>query len=294
MEHSEGTFQGTGKLNLYYQCWRPEGYPRALIALVHGFGEHSGRYQHVVDHLVDHGFGLYGFDLRGHGRSPGQRGHINNWGEYRADVKAFIEMIQAEEPGEPVFLMAHSMGALIGLDYIQHDPGDLHGAIISGAPIEPVGAAKPLLVIIARALSKIWPGFGLKLGLDTHALSTDPEVVRAYEQDPLVHGQASARWGTETLNTINWVKANVDKITIPVLFIHGELDAINDVDGVKKFYEAISFGDKSLHIYPGTYHEAHNDRLYEQVVHDITEWVSAHLDAQPVSAETAIHNHLYN
>jgi alpha-beta hydrolase superfamily lysophospholipase len=275
MQHSEGTFQGSGGMQLYYQSWRPDGDPRAIIAIIHGFGEHSGRYGHVVDHLAEHGFGLYGFDLRGHGRSPGQRGHINNWGEYRGDVRSFIQMIRARESA-CVFLLAHSMGALIGLDFIQHDPIGLRGAIISGAPIEPVGAAKPHLVLMARLLSKVKPDFALKLGLDTTALSHDPEVVKAYEQDPLVHGQASARWGTESLATIDWVKHNVDKIDIPVLFVHGELDAINGVDGVRKFYESVTFGDKTLHIYPGTYHEAHNDNLYEQVVHDMDEWIDAH------------------
>jgi alpha-beta hydrolase superfamily lysophospholipase len=278
MEHKEGTFQGADGLQLYYQSWRGEKETRAVLAIIHGFGEHSGRYTNVVNHLISHGYVIYGFDLRGHGRSPGQRGHINSWDEYRGDVKNFLHQISKQEPNEPVFMLGHSMGALIALDYLLRQPAGLSGAIISGAPLEPVGVAKPFLVLLARTLSRIWPSFSLPLGLDTKALSRNKDVVKAYEEDPLVHGKTTVRWGTEILKTIEWVKARAAEVNIPILLIHGGFDPLNSPHGTRIFFDKVTFPDKDMKIYPGSYHEAHNDLDYELVMNDMAQWLGRHVD----------------
>jgi alpha-beta hydrolase superfamily lysophospholipase len=277
MEHEEGTFQGVGGLALYYQNWRPPEDPRGILAIVHGFGEHSGRYPNVVDYLVPRGYAVYGCDLRGHGRSPGQRGHINEWGEYRADVRAFLQFAAEEEPGRPVFLLGHSMGALIVLDYVIRHPEGLAGTVLSSVPIDPVGVAKAHLVAIARLLSRLWPRFPLQVGLDTSALSRDPAVVRAYEEDPLVHGQASARWGTESLDIVEWLKTHAAELTIPTLVVHGEADRLDSLDGVRVLFDQARSADKELRVYPGSYHEVHNDLDYPQMVSDLEAWLARHL-----------------
>lgn len=277
MEHKEGTFQGVGSLDLYCQSWRPEKAPRAALAIIHGFGEHSGRYMNVVSPFIPQGFAIYGFDLRGHGRSPGQRGHINSWDEYRGDVKIFLQIISQQEPHLPVFLWGHSMGALIALDYLLHAPAGLCGAIISGAPLDPVGVAKPFLVLIARVLSRVWPRFSLSLGLDTKALSRNTEVVKAYEADPLVHGKTTVRWGTEILQTIEWVKAHAAEVHIPLILIHGGADPLNSPNGTRSFFEKVTFADKEMEIYPGSYHEVHNDLDHAQVMKDVAEWLERHI-----------------
>jgi alpha-beta hydrolase superfamily lysophospholipase len=277
MKHTEGVFQGAGGIELYYQGWLPEANTRAVLAIVHGFGEHSGRYMNVVDPLTARGYAVYGFDLRGHGRSPGQRGHIDRWTEYREDVRAFLDKIHEQEPKQPVFLLGHSMGALIALDYILHHPEGLRGAIISGAPLEPVGVAKPYLIAIARLLSRVWPRCPMTLALETSAISRDPQVVEAYKTDPLVHDRVSARWGTESLATVEWVKAHPADVKLPILLIHGEADRINAASGSSRFFEAVTFPDKALKIYPGTYHEGHNDINHEQVVNDLAQWLDRHL-----------------
>ena len=277
MEHTEGTFEGVGGLALYYQSWRPTGDPRGILAIVHGFGEHSGRYPNVVDYLVARDYAVYGLDLRGHGRSPGQRGHIDEWGDYRGDVRAFLQMIAHEEPGRPVFLLGHSMGALIVLDYVICHPDGLAGTVLSSVPIDPVGVAKAHLVAIARLLSRLWPRFPLQVGLDTSALSRIPEVVRAYEEDPLVHGQASARWGTESLDIVEWLKAHAAELTIPTLVVHGDEDRLDSLDGVRALFQQAASTDKELRVYPGSYHEVHNDLDHAQMVSDLEEWLARHL-----------------
>lgn len=231
----------------------------------------------IVNHLTLHGYVVYGFDQRGHGRSSGQRGHINAWEEYRGDVKSFLNLIREQELNLPVFLLGHSMGALVVLDYLLRQPAGLRGAIISGAPIEPTGVTKPYLVALARILSWIWPHFSLPLGLDISALSRDPAVVKAYEADPLVHGVTTVRWGTEILATIEWVKANAAEVKIPILLIHGGADRLNSPHGSLSFFEKVAFPDKQLKVYPESFHESHNDLNHQQVINDIEQWLERHL-----------------
>jgi alpha-beta hydrolase superfamily lysophospholipase len=276
VERREGYFGGVGSVDLYFQSWREEEKAKAILVVIYGFGEHCGRYLNLVNHLTPLGYGVYGFDLRGHGRSPGQRGHIQSWDEYRGDVRAFLQKVSSQEPTLPVFLLGHSMGALIALDYLLHDPARLRGAIISGAPLEPVGVAKPFLVLLARVLSRVWPRFSLPLGLDPKGISRDPDVVKAYQADPLVHGKTTVRWGTEILQTIEWVKAHAADVKIPILLIHGGSDPLNSPDGTRNFFDKVTFPDKEMKIYPGSYHEVHNDLDYGQVMKDMTQWLERH------------------
>jgi alpha-beta hydrolase superfamily lysophospholipase len=281
MKQGEGEFKGSGGLRLYTRWWLPDGDPRGCLGIVHGVGECCDRYTHLIDGLVPDGLGVYGFDLRGHGRSPGQGGHINSWNEYRTDTDHFLKMIQGIYPNKPLFLYGHSLGALIALDYIMHEPRDLSGAIISGSPLQPVGVAKPFLVLIAKILSRVWPSFSIDLGLEKPALSRDPQVVKAYEENPLIHGKVSARWGTESMAAVNWVRSNPDRVNLPILMIHGGADRINDPQGTKDFFEGIPFPDKQLKIYPGSYHEPHNDLDHAQVVEDMVQWIDEHLKRNP-------------
>ncbi len=276
MERREGRFAGVGNAELYFQCWRIEGRPRAILAIIHGFGEHCGRYLNVVNGLAPLGYGVYGFDHRGHGRSPGQRGHIHSWEEYRGDVKNFLRMISQHEPNLPIFMLGHSMGALIALDFLLHDPAGLRGAMVSGAPLEPVGVAKPFLVLLARVLSRVWPSFSFPLGLDPKGISRDPEVVKTYQADPLVHGKTTVRWGTEILKTIEWVKSHPANVRIPIFLIHGGADPLNSPEGIRHFFEKIPFPDKEMKIYPGSYHEVHNDLDHEQLMKDMVRWLEIH------------------
>ena len=276
MQHSEFQFEGMNNCSLYAQRWLPDVSPRAAVVIVHGIGDHSGRYMNVVNHLVSNEYGVYGYDLRGHGHSPGQRGHIDSWMEYRIDLLNFINAIRAQRSSPVIFLMGHSMGALITLDFILRENEQIAGAIISGAPIEPVGVAKPFKVALARILSRIYPGFPIDLGLDIDAISRIPSVIRAYQLDPLVHGTISARWGTEVLSALESVKMQGEDITIPLLMIHGEADRINSAEGAKKFFDGIQAHDKKFISYPGSYHELHNDQDSEVMLNDLLGWINRH------------------
>jgi alpha-beta hydrolase superfamily lysophospholipase len=276
MEHEEGTFSGEGGLALYYQRWRPEGAPRAVLAVVHGFGEHSGRYGNVVDWFVPRGYAVYALDIRGHGRSPGQRGYIDSFAQVRDDIRAFLDLVQEQEPGQPLFLLGHSQGSLMVLDYVLRDPSGLTGVIASGSMLCPPGIS-PLLLQASRILSRVWPTCSLEVGLDVDALSRDKAVGEAYTNDPLVHGKGTPRLGNENMKAIAWTQAHAADLALPCLLVHGGADALCPPEASLTFFENVTLADKERIEYDGYYHEVFNDLGKEQVLADVEDWVARHL-----------------
>jgi alpha-beta hydrolase superfamily lysophospholipase len=262
-----------GGLELYSQRWLPEREPRAAIMLVHGVGEHSGRYMRVVEPLVDAGYAVHTYDQRGHGRSEGRRVHISRWSEYRDDLATCIGMASEHAPGRPMVLYGHSMGSLVVLDYLLTRRDGLAGAIISGIATEPTGVGSPALIALARALSGVLPTFSVDLGIDASALSCDPGVAAAYSADPLVTGRATVRWATEGLDTVERVKSGLGSFDLPLLVLHGGADPLDDPAGARALYDAAPNADKTLRIYPDARHEPHNDLCHEQFAADISAWL---------------------
>jgi len=277
MRIEESWFRGAGGAELRYRVWRMIDEVRAVLVLVHGYGEHSGRYGNLVKPLVELGYGIYAYDHRGHGESPGDRGHIMSWGDYREDLQRFVSLVQEQEKDAPLFLYGHSMGGLIVLDYSIRHPEGLVGVIVSGPPIQPVGVAEPYQVFLAKLLSRIRPTYSMSLGFDAPALSRDEAVVKAYEEDPLVHCVASVRWGTESLEAIEWVKTHAEALSLPVLLVHGGADRVSSAKGSRWLFEQLAMEDKTLRVYPGVYHEPHNDLEPEHLVEDVSKWLARHL-----------------
>jgi alpha-beta hydrolase superfamily lysophospholipase len=276
VNHNENTFSGFGGLELYYQRWRPEGEPKATLAIVHGFGEHSGRYGNVVDWFVPKGYAVYAFDLRGHGRSPGPRGYINEWAEFRGDVKSFLELVREQEPGQVVSLLGHSMGGLIVLEYVLHHPEGLAGVIASGPLLAQAGVS-PLLMALSKVLSGVLPRLTLNTKLDATAISRDPAVVEAYVNDPLVHSLGTPRLSTELTQATEWTQAHAAEMEIPCLIVHGSADRLCPPEGSRVFYENTTLADKKRQVYEDYYHEVFNEVGKERVLADVEAWVEQHL-----------------
>jgi len=276
MDHAEGTFSGFEGLELYYQRWGLEGGAKAALTVVHGFGEHSGRYGNVVDWFVPKGYAVYAFDLRGHGRSPGSRGYINTWDEFREDVRAFLAYVREQEPGRAVFLLGHSMGGLIVLEYVLHYPEGLVGVISSGPVLAQVGVS-PLLVMMSKVLSGVLPRLTLDSGLDATAISRDTSVVDAYVNDPLVHSLGTPRLGTALTQAFEWTQMHAAEMTVPCLIVHGSADRLAPPEGSRVFYESMTIADKERRVYEGAYHEVFNDFGKEQVLADVERWMERHL-----------------
>jgi alpha-beta hydrolase superfamily lysophospholipase len=276
MEHNEGTFRGFGSIELVYQRWRPTGEPRAVVAIVHGFGEYSGRYMNVVNCLVPDGYAVYAFDLRGYGRSPGQRGFINLWSDYREDTHAFVQFVAAQEIKRPLFLLGHSLGGLIALEYVLHYPEGLSGVIASGPLLVQPGVS-PVLLMLSHLLSRIYPTFSLKTGLDASTISRDPAVVTAYQADPLVHSYGTPRLSTEIAAAVAWTQAHAPDLKLPILIIHGGADRLVSPEGSRNFFDKLTISDKQRIEYAGAYHECHNDVIFQQVLTDLEKWLQKHI-----------------
>lgn len=277
MKHSIGTFTGAGQVALYYQRWQDaQEPPCAVLAIVHGFGEHSGRYSTVVERLTARGYVVYGFDHRGHGRSPGQRGHIDAWAEFRQDVAAYLRLIAREEPAMPLFLMGHSLGGLIVLEYALRHPEGLCGVIASGPALGQPGLS-PALLMLSRLLSRVWPRFSMDTKLDAATLSRDPAALQAHRDDTLVHSRGSARLGTEVSAAAAWTQAHAGDLRVPLLIVHGGADRLVPPEQSRLFFDHVALADKERYEYAGVYHEPHNDIDAARVLADIERWLERHL-----------------
>lgn len=279
MEHQEGTLHGAGGLDLYYQAWHPADTPRATVAVVHGILEHSGRYGNLVDHLVPHGYALYSFDLRGHGKSGGLRGHMTRWTEIQEDVGRFLRFVRGKEPDRPLFLLGHSLGGLIVLNYVLHHPQtDRLAGVIASSPALAVGYSQGMQMM-SKVLSTITPRLTIPdPPLTANSISRDPAVVEAYVNDPLRLRGATARFGAETLAALRWTAEHAaDFPDLPLLIIHGEADKLVPPVGGRRFFEAVRAPDKTYISYPGGYHESFNDTHRARALADVEGWLKRHL-----------------
>ncbi|MBE9046220.1 alpha/beta hydrolase [Pleurocapsales cyanobacterium LEGE 10410] len=273
-QNREGTFRGANGLELYYQSWHPPASARAILVIVHGHGGHSDVFTRMVEYLSSRHYLIYSFDLRGHGRSPGQRGYINSWAEYRADLTAFLKLVTTQQPNLPLFLFGQSMGGIIALDYVLQQSVLLSGLILMSPALGI--SISPWKLIVGKILSGIVPHFALNTSLDFTTGSRDPEMVAACAQDPLRHRQGTARLATELLQTIDWVNAHAGELKIPFLILHGGDDQITPLDNSKIFFANVALSDKEMREYPDSYHELQNDLDYQQVFADIEDWLERH------------------
>jgi alpha-beta hydrolase superfamily lysophospholipase len=259
--------------------------------MVHGLGGHSGLFRNVVEVLAPQGYHLYAFDLRGNGRSPGRRGHINSWSELRGDVGACFDFIaqnlvaqdcvtQAQTPAPlPRFILGHSVGGTVVLDYVLHYPQGLQGTIISNPILGAVGVS-PIKFAIARLLSQVWPTFSLSTGVASDTGARDPAILASHFNDPLRHATGSARLATEYLATADWLQTHAVDLKVPLLMLQSGADRVALPAGSRRFFERVTLSDKTWKAYPESYHEIYDDLDHAMVLADISEWLQAHLPSQ--------------
>lgn len=285
MQHDAGTLRtapspglGQAGLTLATRRWTPYARPKATVALVHGIGEHSGRYAHVATHLMLHDFAVHAFDLRGHGRSEGEpRAYVESFDEYISDLDHFLREVRRERGG-PLFLYGHSLGGGIAARYvIEHGTEGLGGLILSSAALQIPPDLSPILQKLAGVVSRFAPTLPTTK-LDTSLLSHDPAVIRGYEEDPLVYsGGVRARVGYEILHNTTVIQQHPEAFTLPLYLFHGTADKITDPNGSRWLYEHAPTNDKTLNLYEGLLHETHNEPDRERVFDDLIAWLDAHL-----------------
>ena len=278
MNYIEGTFAGVRNTNIYYQGWLPEGDATAVLLVVHGLGEHSGRYMNVVNHFVPVGYAVYGLDHIGHGKSAGEREFVETFADYIDTLTTFNKMVTEWQAGVPIYILGHSMGGLIASYYLLIHQDKFKGAIISAPTVEVGDSVSQATIMMAKVLSKIAPKVGV-MALDVNAISKDPEVVAAYVNDPLVfHGKTPARLGAELLSAMLRVTAEAGVITLPITIVQGAEDGLVEPSGAQMLYDTVSSTDKTLKIYDGLYHEVLNEPEREAVLKDVEDWLNSHLD----------------
>ena len=261
MKHLEGSFDGLGGVRIYTQAWLPEGDLRAVIVLVHGYAEHSGRYGNLVAHFVPRGYGIFALDHRGHGRSDGERVAIEDFGDYLFDLKTYFDMVRGEHPEPLIFLLGHSMGAMIATAYAPDHQDEFDGLIISGGGIAPEGAPPPQPIADLAA-----------------TVSRDPAVVQAYRDDPLnYHGPPPPSRAEAMRGWRERLRECAARITAPVIIMAGSGSPLGDGPRSQAMYDAVSSADKTLKLYDGLYHEIFNEPEHPLVFVDLEAWLEAHL-----------------
>ena len=277
MKHKEGFMKRNRDTNIYYQYWSPKDGPKAILVMVHGLAEHSGRYMNIVNHFVPADYAVYGLDHIGHGKSDGERVYVERFQDYITTLAAYIDMIRDWQPGKPIFMIGHSMGGLIGAAYLLEHQHELSGAVLSGPGVKVPDNISQAVIFMGKILSKILPKAGI-LQLDSKGVSRDPAVVDAYINDPFVYtGKITARLGAEMLKAMQDVTNSAARIKLPLMIVQGGDDILIDPGGAQLLYDSVGSDDKSITIYEGFYHEVFNEPQREQVLNDVQKWIEAHL-----------------
>lgn len=243
----------------FYRTWEADR-PRAVVALVHGLAEHSGRYEHVAARLSAEGYTVVAVDLTGHGRSPGRPGEVSGLSDWVGDAEALVERARSLADGRPVFLLGHSLGALVAASYAAGSPGAVDGLVLS-APAVLVGDAY---------LEAATRGEGVPPAM----ISRDPRVVEAYVSDPLVfYDRLPPEANAAALEAAIETNQSAPRITTPILLLHGSADRIADPEGTRDLFAALGSPDKRLEVYEGLYHEVMNEPERDRVLDDVVAWL---------------------
>jgi alpha-beta hydrolase superfamily lysophospholipase len=276
MSHYEFKQTAFDGLSLFFQGWQTDIEQKGVICLVHGLGEHSGRYEHWAGLLNRAGYTVLAYDLRGHGKSGGQRGYVSSFNEYLKDTDLLLKESANRYPDLPCFLYGHSIGGLIVSNYVLQNKPKLMGVVVTALANNTSIQEQKGKVILAKTLGALMPKFSMASGLIPSTISRDPEIVTKYENDPMVHDRVTAGFGKGTLDVIAWNDLHASEWTLPVLFMHGEKDQLGYVEGSIEFAGKIK-GDCTLKIWPGLFHEVHNEPEKEQVFEYLRNWLDAHL-----------------
>ena len=260
-------------ITLFERSWVPSGKLRGRVVIVHGLGEHSGRYAHLAEALAGAALSTHSFDLRGHGLSGGRRVYINSFVEYVSDLARFIERLRQSGTGMPLFLMGHSMGGAIAAMYSISHQDALSGLILSSAALRIHDDFSPFLQALSRIIAAVVPRLPT-LKIDSALISRDPETIRQYDNDPLIyHGGTKARTGAEIVKVTRTLQEKAHLLRLPLLIFHGTADRITDPRGSDMIYQRAAAADKKLYLYEGLYHETLNEPEKAIVIQNIITWL---------------------
>ena len=272
----EHTLERPQNPTLFFRSHMAEN-EKARMVIVHGLGEHSGRYLALADHLADLGFSLWIPDLRGHGKSGGDRGHVDAFDDYTRDVREFLDIARTGKSSEtPVFLLGHSMGGLVAILAALGHQEMINGLVLSSPAL---GVAAPLPAVkkfAVTCLARLFPRLGIKNELDPQNVSRDPEIVKQYIADPLVHDRVSTNWFIQFIGTIEKAFDRAADLQLPILIQAAGEDRLVNTHAVEAFFEKLTLPDRTLKVYRDLYHEIYNETEpdREKVIAALTTWLT--------------------
>jgi len=262
-------------LLIYGKSWAPESEIRGVVCLVHGMGEHCGRYEFFGKFLTDNGMALISNDQRGHGKSEGKRGHTPSYELLLQNVHNLIQKAKELFPELPLVLYGHSMGGNLALNYAMRKKPVLNGVIASSPYLKLAFEPPAFKVKLGRWMKNIFPAFSQATGLDTKAISRIPEEVAKYENDPLVHDRITAMMFTSVHDAGLWALRYPEELELPLLIFHGTADRLTSFEASKEFAAKVK-GDVTFRAFEGAYHETHNDLCREEVLTMLKGWLNDH------------------
>jgi alpha-beta hydrolase superfamily lysophospholipase len=272
VNESTDTLKTADGLDLYLRRWQAEAPHQWTFVIVHGLGEHGGRYQHLAAWFTPLGATVYAMDHRGHGRSGGQRGHAPSLKALLDDVDLVVQRARGESGG-PLVMIGHSFGGLLALAYALDRPGKLDKAVFSAPALIPKVKVPAWKQALASVLPRIAPRTSFANEIDPTVLSHDPAIARAYTSDPLVHNQITAGLYASSIARGETFIARAPELQVPFLLLHGRDDQIVDPIGSQRFFAAATAPGRAFILYPGLYHEIFNEVEQEKVFQDIASWL---------------------
>jgi alpha-beta hydrolase superfamily lysophospholipase len=275
MPESQITAKSKDGLKLVGREWKPAGALRGAVCLVHGIGEHTGRYPHVAAAFNQAGYSVLGFDLRGHGLSEGQRGFTPSYDAFLDDLDVALAETRSRNPSQPLFFYGHSLGGNLVLYHAIRRKPALAGVIASSPQLRLAFQPPAWKTFMGRLLFNIYPAFSMPSGLEQAALSHDPEAVRAYAADPLVHDKVSARLGIGLIDVGLWLLEHAAEVAHPLLIYCGSQDRLVSADACREFAAKVK-GDCTIKIWEGLYHETHNEPQKAEVLAFMIQWLKVH------------------
>ncbi len=272
VEISERYYHSKDGSSIFYRSAVPEN-PIASVIILHGYAEHSGRYLHVIDYLAGRNLAVFAPDERGHGKTAKTLGDIESFKLVLEDIDLLVTQADEKFPTRPIFMLGHSMGALLAVLYAERFEERLRGLILSGAALVLPDNVSPFLKKIAGFIARVAPRLQVQT-FDSSGISRDPEVIRKKDEDPLYYkGKTMARTGDEMLKGIESAIAGLKSISLPILILHGGADPIISPEASKMVYENVSSEDKTLKLFEGLYHEIMNEPEKDEVLEFIGNWI---------------------
>lgn len=260
----------------YYRSWKIEN-PKAVILLVHGLGEHCQRYEAIAKALNNSGYDVCSMDLPNHGCSDGRKGHVDSFVFFQQAVLGLYQRIKDDSPNKPIFILGHSMGGLIVSHFLIDHQGKFKGAVLSGPAIETIEKPPAWEVWLIKTMAKILPKTGMVSTVDGSAVSRSPEVVQAYNNDPLVNAnKLSAKLLVEFADSMDSVKQSVSVIKLPLLIMHGTEDQLTSPSGSQWLFDNVASKDKTIRLYEGLYHEIFNEPEGPKIYQEVIDWLDSH------------------